>query len=169
MLHTTERFSPLLVPSRSVFIIYITPKHLFHHWTNYECDVRGSCALKKGFHPSRSIPPRPHYLYYPEALFPALTQSLMWCLGVLRTAKRFSPRPVLSRSVSVIISMIRKHFSQHQTNHQCAVHGSCTLKKGFRPPVPSHPVSSALSLLSRNTSPSINPVINVMFRDLAHC
>jgi len=79
MLHTAERFSPLLVPSRSVFIIYITPKHLFH----------GSCALKKGFHPSRPIPPRPHYLYYPEALLPALSQSSMWCLGVLRTAKRF--------------------------------------------------------------------------------
>ena len=89
MLHTTERFSPLLVPSRSVFIIYITPKHFFHDWTNYECDVHGSCTLKKGFRPSRPIPPRPHYLYYPEALFPALIQSSMWCLGVLRTAKRF--------------------------------------------------------------------------------
>ena len=89
MLHTAERFSPLLVPSRSVFIIYITPKHLFHHWTNYECDVHGSWALKKGFHPSRPIPPRPHYLCYPEPLFPALTQSSMRCLGVLRSAKRF--------------------------------------------------------------------------------
>ena len=150
---TAERFSPLLVPSRSVFIIYITPKHLFHHWTNYECDVCGSCALKKGFHPSRSIPLRPHYLYYPEALFPALTQSLMWCLGVLRTAKRFSPRPVLSRSVSVIISMIRKHFSQHQTNHQCAVHGSCTLMKGFRPsrPVPSRLVP-IISIIPKHIS-----------------
>ena len=36
-------------------------------------------------------------------------------------------------------------------------------------PLPFHPATSPLSLLSRSTFPNTNPIINVMFRGLAHC